>query len=160
MRSCEEGSTRPGRKGLQDLPECRPRSKRFEQRLDRDDPTCRTRGSFNKELTEHLDRLVGMAGDDPFARTHHRRIDQTLTPLQRCDIFARCVQLAPDLSGSVLTLPGKGQSEPRARLLRILFECPLEGGRSHVVIATFEPLRGKETVEVLGWQKRVLAVCG
>ena len=25
---------------------------------------------------------------------------------------------------------------------------------------TFEPLRGKETVEVLGWQKRVLAVCG
>ena len=33
-------------------------------------------------------------------------------------------------------------------------------GRSHVVIATFEPLRGKETVEVLGWQKRVLAVCG
>ena len=34
------------------------------------------------------------------------------------------------------------------------------GGRSHVVIATFEPLRGKETVEVLGWQKRVLAVCG
>ena len=32
--------------------------------------------------------------------------------------------------------------------------------RSHVVIATFEPLRGKETVEVLGWQKRVLAVCG
>ena len=37
---------------------------------------------------------------------------------------------------------------------------PLFPGRSHVVIATFEPLRGKETVEVLGWQKRVLAVCG
>ena len=38
--------------------------------------------------------------------------------------------------------------------------CPPNAGRSHVVIATFEPLRGKETVEVLGWQKRVLAVCG
>ena len=38
--------------------------------------------------------------------------------------------------------------------------CPVNRGRSHVVIATFEPLRGKETVEVLGWQKRVLAVCG
>jgi hypothetical protein len=31
---------------------------------------------------------------------------------------------------------------------------------SHVVIATFEPLCGKETVEVLGWQKHVFAVCG
>ena len=29
-----------------------------------------------------------------------------------------------------------------------------------MVIATFEPLRGKETVEVLGWQKRGFAVCG
>ena len=36
-----------------------------------------------------------------------------------------------------------------------------EFGRcSHVVIATFEPLCGKETVEVLGWQKHVFAVCG
>ena len=34
------------------------------------------------------------------------------------------------------------------------------GGCSHVVIATFEPLCGKETVEVLGWQKHVFAVCG
>ena len=33
-------------------------------------------------------------------------------------------------------------------------------GCSHVVIATFEPLCGKETVEVLGWQKHVFAVCG
>ena len=38
--------------------------------------------------------------------------------------------------------------------------CLQKDRRSHVVIATFEPLRGKETVEVLGWQKRVLAVCG
>ncbi len=43
----------------------------------------------------------------------------------------------------------------RQRKYRLLFSR-----RSHVVIATFEPLRGKETVEVLGWQKRVLAVCG
>ena len=33
-------------------------------------------------------------------------------------------------------------------------------GRSHMVTATLEPLRGKKTVEVLGWQKRVFAVCG
>ena len=42
--------------------------------------------------------------------------------------------------------------------------CNGRGGRlhgcSHVVIATFEPLCGKETVEVLGWQKHVFAVCG
>ena len=37
---------------------------------------------------------------------------------------------------------------------------PLDQGCSHVVIATFEPLCGKETVEVLGWQKHVFAVCG
>ena len=42
----------------------------------------------------------------------------------------------------------------------LLAVCLIVGGRSHVVIATFEPLRGKETVEVWGWQKRVLAVCG
>ena len=38
--------------------------------------------------------------------------------------------------------------------------CPMIRRRSHVVIATFEPLRGKETVEVLGWQKHVFAVGG
>ncbi len=39
-------------------------------------------------------------------------------------------------------------------------KCPVDRGCSHVVIATFEPLCGKETVEVLGWQKHVFAVCG
>ena len=38
--------------------------------------------------------------------------------------------------------------------------CPSQLRCSHVVIATFEPLCGKETVEVLGWQKHVFAVCG
>ena len=41
-----------------------------------------------------------------------------------------------------------------------LMECLLNARCSHVVIATFEPLCGKETVEVLGWQKHVFAVCG
>ena len=39
-------------------------------------------------------------------------------------------------------------------------KSPPNSGCSHVVIATFEPLCGKETVEVLGWQKHVFAVCG
>jgi 3-hydroxy-D-aspartate aldolase len=39
-------------------------------------------------------------------------------------------------------------------------KCPAIARCSHVVIATFEPLCGKETVEVLGWQKHVFAVCG
>ena len=52
-----------------------------------------------------------------------------------------------------------GREEEAARIdLRLI--CPVEGGSSHVVIATLEPLCGKETVEVLGWQKHVLAVCG
>ncbi len=51
-------------------------------------------------------------------------------------------------------------SATSAARLALSVICPPDGGCSHVVIATFEPLRGKETVEVLGWQKHVFAVCG
>ena len=47
---------------------------------------------------------------------------------------------------------------PRVR--QLIQTCLQKDRCSHVVIATFEPLCGKETVEVLGWQKHVFAVCG
>ena len=62
-----------------------------------------------------------------------------------------------------LSLPEARQLGATARRRgRPIYENPCLGDRgcSHVVIATFEPLCGKETVEVLGWQKHVFAVCG
>ena len=51
-------------------------------------------------------------------------------------------------------------SSPRPRRGSARSNLPWRSVRrcSHVVIATFEPLCGKETVEVLGWQKHVFAV--